>query len=88
LDNDVVCVFELYSSETLARDEDILRVLGHIGNQIGQFVARTRAGEAIKLEEIRKGAILQAALDCIVSMNSAGAITEFNPAAERRLSKR
>jgi PAS domain S-box-containing protein len=83
LDNDVVCVFELFSAETLARDEEVLRILGNIGNQIGQFVARTRAGEAIKLDEIRKGAILQAALDCIVSINSAGAITEFNPAAER-----
>jgi PAS domain S-box-containing protein len=83
LENDVACVFELFSREPLARDEDILSVLSSIGKQIGQFVARTRATEAIQLNEIRKGAILEAALDCIVSMNPAGAITEFNPAAER-----
>jgi PAS domain S-box-containing protein len=83
LENEAVYVFEMFARETLARDEDILPMLANIGNQIGQFVAKTRAGEAIKLNEVRQGAILQAALDCIVSMNSAGTITEFNPAAER-----
>lgn len=32
--------------------------------------------------EKRKGAILEAALDCIISIDSAGCISEFNPAAE------
>jgi PAS domain S-box-containing protein len=81
--DEVVCVFEMFSRETRARDDDILRVLALVGNQIGQFVGRARAGEAVKLSEMRKGAILRAALDCVVSMNPAGAITEFNPAAER-----
>jgi PAS domain S-box-containing protein len=79
----VACVFELFSREMLARDDDTLFALGSIGKQIGQFIARTRAGEETHLNELRKGAILEAALDCIVSMNVAGAITEFNPAAER-----
>jgi PAS domain S-box-containing protein len=83
LDHQVVYVFEMFSRESLVRDEQVLCVLTHIGNQIGQFVARTRAVESIKLSEVRKAAILKTALDCIVSMNSAGAITEFNPAAER-----
>jgi PAS domain S-box-containing protein len=34
-------------------------------------------------EEARKGAILKAALDCIISADATGVVTEFNPAAER-----
>jgi PAS domain S-box-containing protein len=83
LNDEVVFVFEIFAKETRARDEDVLSVLAHIGNQIGQFIARARANDAMKLSDARKGAIVQAALDCIVSMNAAGCITEFNPAAER-----
>ena len=41
------------------------------------------AERALKDSEARKGAILTAALDSIVTMDHAGLITEFNPAAER-----
>ncbi|MGB0126792.1 MAG: PAS domain S-box protein, partial [Rhodocyclaceae bacterium] len=37
---------------------------------------------ALKASEKRSGAILEAALDCIVSIDAEGLITEFNPAAE------
>ncbi len=39
--------------------------------------------EPLRLSEARKSAILEAALDAIVSIDHTGAITEFNPAAER-----
>ena len=43
-----------------------------------------RAAErALRESEARKGAILEAALDCIVTANQGGVITEFNPAAEK-----
>jgi two-component system, cell cycle sensor histidine kinase and response regulator CckA len=42
-----------------------------------------RAERALRESDSRKGAILEAALDSIVSMDHTGAITEFNPAAER-----
>src|SRR5208283_2836328 len=37
----------------------------------------------LKRSEARKVAILNSALDCIVTMDHEGCITEFNPAAER-----
>jgi PAS domain S-box-containing protein len=37
----------------------------------------------LKRTEVRKAAILDSALDCIVTINHEGRITEFNPAAER-----
>jgi two-component system cell cycle sensor histidine kinase/response regulator CckA len=43
-----------------------------------------RASERIlRKSEATKGAILHAALDCIVTADQSGLITEFNPAAER-----
>ena len=44
---------------------------------------RNQAVEALRSSEARKGAILASALDAIITMNSEGAIEEFNPAAER-----
>ena len=44
---------------------------------------RKRAEEELRRSEARKAAILDSALDCIVSIDREGCITEFNPAAER-----
>ncbi|MBK8338138.1 MAG: PAS domain S-box protein [Sterolibacteriaceae bacterium] len=38
---------------------------------------------ALRESEKRKGAILEAALDCIITVDAGGSIIEFNPAAER-----
>lgn len=46
-------------------------------------VERAQSNAALKLSEARKAAILDSALDCIVTMDHEGNITEFNPAAER-----
>lgn len=45
--------------------------------------AERKAERTLRDSEARKGAILEAALDSIVSMDHTGAITEFNTAAER-----
>ena len=44
---------------------------------------RRRAENELKESELRNTAILNAALDCIVSIDSHGTILEFNPAAQR-----
>jgi PAS domain S-box-containing protein len=44
---------------------------------------RRRLDAELKLTEARKTAILDSALDCIVTIDHEGCITEFNPAAER-----
>src|SRR5919106_4987992 len=44
---------------------------------------RKRAEEELRLSEARKAAILDSALECIVTIDQEGCITEFNPAAER-----
>ena len=44
---------------------------------------RRRAEQELRRSEARKAAILDSSLDCIVTMDHEGGITEFNPAAER-----
>jgi PAS domain S-box-containing protein len=47
------------------------------------LVGRGRTDDALRESESRKAAILEAALDCVITMDANSLITEFNPAAER-----
>jgi PAS domain S-box-containing protein len=44
---------------------------------------RKRAEQGLRRSEARKSAIMDSVLDCIVTIDHDGCITEFNPAAER-----
>src|SRR5712664_3288881 len=46
-------------------------------------VERAQNDAALKQSEARKAAILDSALDCVVTIDEEGGITEFKPAAER-----
>jgi len=48
-----------------------------------EIAERKRAEDDLKQSEVRKAAILDSALDSIVTIDHEGCITEFNPAAER-----
>jgi PAS domain S-box-containing protein len=45
--------------------------------------ARRQAEDAVRASEARKSAVLETALDCIISINHVGTVVEFNPAAEK-----
>jgi PAS domain S-box-containing protein len=49
----------------------------------GIAIERAQNDAALKHSEARKAAILDSALDCIITIDHEGRITEFNPAAER-----
>ncbi|HEC60336.1 hypothetical protein LCGC14_0633970 [marine sediment metagenome] len=55
------------------------RVIDKVHQEMEQ---RDQAFIAFKKSEYRKGAILDAAMDCIISINCRGDIVSFNPAAE------
>jgi len=50
---------------------------------IEDITERKRAAEGLRESEARKRAILESALDCIVTMDHAGVVVDWNPAAER-----
>jgi PAS domain S-box-containing protein len=59
-----------------------LPVLDALGAQIGAVTDRRRAEEALKVSEARKQAVVETALDCVITADHEGRILEFNPAAE------
>ncbi len=80
---EVFGAIECFSREVREPDEHLLQILEPIGSQLGQFIERTRAEEASKRSEALRGAILESALDSIISMDRDGKIIEFNPTAEK-----
>ncbi len=62
LGGEVLGVLEFFSRGLQRRDEDLLPVLAGIGNQVGQFLERQRAAEALRLLA-EASAVLGASLD-------------------------
>ena len=54
-----------------------------VGAQLGQLIERRRAEESGVAVERRHRATLEAAIDCVITMDHNGGVVEFNPAAER-----
>ena len=79
----VLGAVEFFTTRTLEANEELLATMTALGNQIGQFVERRQAQEALADAAELKRAILDASLDCIVVMDQDGRVLEFNPAAER-----
>ncbi|HEU4630014.1 MAG TPA: ATP-binding protein [Gemmatimonadaceae bacterium] len=76
-------VVEVLGPEILPPDRTLLEAVDGIGLQVGQFVARKRLVEEERRAQARNAAVLQTALDCIVTIDAEGRFLEFNPAAER-----
>jgi len=74
---------ECFSSNSLTQEPSLLNMLSGIGHEIGQFIRRKRLDDRFRDEEARKTAILEASLDCIITMDIEGNIVDFNTAAER-----
>jgi PAS domain S-box-containing protein len=79
---EVIGVLEFLSHQSREADEHQLETLRSIGSQIGQFMKHKQAEEAVHASEARKAAILEAALDAIITIDHEGKIIELNPAAE------
>ena len=79
----VVAVVEVFGPTPREPDEELLAALEVVGVQLGQVIERRRAEEFRHASEQRYRATLQAALDCVVTMDHFGRVIEFNAAAER-----
>jgi PAS domain S-box-containing protein len=78
----VVGVMELFSGAPEAPDEALMTTLTMIGGQVGQFVARRRAEAQVRASESQLRAMLDSALDAVVTMDADGRVTSWNPAAQ------
>jgi PAS domain S-box-containing protein len=82
-DEGIAGAMEFFTPEPRMPDESLLATMASVGRQIGHFIDRSRADAAVHESEARTRAILEAALDCVVTMDEHGCVVEFNPAAER-----
>jgi PAS domain S-box-containing protein len=79
----VIGVIEFFTGEERRLDAELLATMATLGAQIGQAVERRRDAEALRAKEARHRAMLEAALDCVVTMDHEGRVVDFNRAAER-----
>jgi PAS domain S-box-containing protein len=78
----VVGVMEFFAGELREPDEPLLATMDTLGSQVGQFVSGRRAAEEVRARESRLRAMLEAALDAVVTMDAAGRVVGWNHAAE------
>jgi PAS domain S-box-containing protein len=79
----VIGVMEFLTRDPGVNDPDLVATAAILGSQIGQFIERTRAERARLESEARTSAILEAALDCVITLGADGRVVDWNPAAER-----
>ncbi|HTE60858.1 MAG TPA: PAS domain S-box protein [Solirubrobacteraceae bacterium] len=79
----VIAAAEFLVAQRRDPDDDLLATMSSLGDRIGQVVERWRAEDRLRESEARKTAILNAAFDCIVTMDAAGRVVEVNQATER-----
>jgi PAS domain S-box-containing protein len=78
----IVGVMEFFSSEARQPDERLLATVGALGSLVGQFVARRQAEVDVRASEFRLRAMLESALDAVVTMDHRGVVLDWNRAAE------
>jgi diguanylate cyclase (GGDEF)-like protein/PAS domain S-box-containing protein len=79
----VAGVMEFLGEDIGEPNEDLLNLMASIGSQIGQFMGRKDVEQAVLDSESLKTAMLESALDCVITIDSEGRVIEFNTAAER-----
>jgi len=76
-------VLEFFQREGTLDEHQLEETAQLLAAHLEEFLRRTAALEAERISEARRAAILDAALDSIVSMDAAGRVTDWNAAAER-----
>jgi PAS domain S-box-containing protein len=76
-------VVEFLTTARQKTDPYTLELMERIGRLIGEQLERRSVEEVMRQSEALRGAVLESALDCVITMNHEGLIVEFNPAAER-----
>ena len=75
-------VIEFLTGRTGEPDEDLMATLASLGRLTGQFIQQRRAEAAVRESEARKRAMLDAALDAVITIDARGRIVEVNAAVQ------
>ena len=77
--HEVLGVFEFCSRSVRRPDDDLLWMFTAIGAEVGQFLSRKRMEHQIQESEARKAGMLNAALDCIITVDQHGSRRRVQP---------
>ena len=80
---EVLGVIEFFSRATLSPDERLLETLNTIGNQIGQYIERRNAEDALRDSEERYRIVIETASDAVITIDHQSRILFVNSAAEK-----
>lgn len=78
---EVLGVMEFFSRRIREPEEDVFELMSAAGAQIGQYLERRATETELFESEARKSAVLESALEAIVTMDEHGDIVEMNTAA-------
>src|SRR5262249_24999377 len=67
---------ELFASWVSEPDQELLETMASLGSQLGQLIERSHAEREVRESNERLRAILEAALDCVVSIDPDGRVVE------------
>lgn len=79
----VLGAMEFFSPEVRAPDEDLLKMMMAIGSQIGQFIERKQAEEALQASEERFRTVAETAAEGIITMDETSTLVFVNRATEQ-----
>jgi PAS domain S-box-containing protein len=96
LEGELLGVLSINALQAEAFDREDAEIAAEVANQLAiaihqnqlrrqleeELAERKRAEEEIARSEARKSAILESAMDCVITMDHEGIVVEFNPAAE------
>jgi PAS domain S-box-containing protein len=83
LADEVLGVIECFSREVREPDDHFLQMVSDIGAQLGQFIERIQTEDRLLHSEERLRAVVNTAVDGIITIDEQGTIDTVNPAAER-----
>jgi PAS domain S-box-containing protein len=78
LGEEVAGVAEFFSREVRPADENLLNTVASLGSQIGQFIERQRAEEALRFQKTLLESQSEAAIDGILVVSRDGRMVSFN----------
>ncbi|MDQ4078881.1 MAG: GAF domain-containing protein [Chloroflexota bacterium] len=76
-------VMEFFSQQVQPPDEALVQSFATIGQQIGQYIRRKRAEATVRQGELRHNAMLEVALDAVITIDLSGKVVEWNSVAEQ-----
>ena len=78
---EVRAILRFFSREVRKQSDSVMELLSSIGMQIGQFLDRQLAEEKLRQSEARRIAILDAAIDGVITIDGQGRVMDYNSAA-------